>query len=620
MPPGRMFIEPSSRRSRTSLTDDGVQVSIPARRHVPLLLFHAVWLVAWLVGGSMAIPHAFGDTGGPGLFLKAWLLLWAGAAVSVFFACAWTLRGREIVTRRADRLTLKRDLFGMGRTREFDRAAITNMRVVPVTSPFESRAIVPIPGMAIGRVAFDYGATTVRFADAVDEVEAALIVQELGSHASNLLTPAATRAPESTPPPAGRGFQRRMLRVLLRLTVTAVVIVIVFAALIWGGPLLSGGLMLGWPAAAHPIEHKNTITPVHKGYVDLSTGIYVREDDDIVLTKGVPFALHRSYMSGDRQTRPFGIGTSSNADWYIVGDVDGFQWAAVILANGARIRFTRTSTGTSYVNARFEHRETATFFYGSQLAWNGLGWTLRLADGTIHKFSGCSPTARRGCSLIETRDPDGHVLKFVRGADEGLRAIEGTGERMTLQYDESGRVVAITNGYRDLVRYVYDTAGRLEKATMEDGVVRRYSYGPHDELVKIEEPGRVIENTFNADSRLVRQVLHRQGEPDYEEEWAYTAVDGTVSETVNTDIYGQRTVLRWDEDRNQIFESRELPPWQPATMTFNRSEGGFLRSVTVRCVGPKGRVDGTYAIPATNYNAEDYKDYLFERLCGVPES
>ena len=137
-----------------------------------------------------------------------------------------------------------------------------------------------------------------------------------------------------TAPPHQR-LLRRATRLVRRLVVKLTVLEAIFTIWIWGGPLLSGGLLLAWPPRAHPVEHHHSLTPVHGGHVATSVGVYVREDDDLVLTKGVLFALRRTYMSGDRATRQFGIGTSSNADWYIAGDSDRFQWAAVVSPTAA---------------------------------------------------------------------------------------------------------------------------------------------------------------------------------------------------------------------------------------------------------------------------------------------
>ena len=61
-----------------------------------------------------------------------------------------------------------------------------------------------------------------------------------------------------------------------------------FVALI-AGPITSGALLLLLPNGAPSLEHDlpESYRPFHKGHVDIATGLYVREDEDIVV-RGTP--------------------------------------------------------------------------------------------------------------------------------------------------------------------------------------------------------------------------------------------------------------------------------------------------------------------------------------------
>ena len=48
--------------------------------------------------------------------------------------------------------------------------------------------------------------------------------------------------------------------------------------------------------------------------------------------------------------------------------------------------------------------------------------------------------------------------------------------------------------------------GRLMRAEGSNGDVRSYGYGARDEMLTVHEPGRSVENTFDANGRVVRQV------------------------------------------------------------------------------------------------------------------
>src|SRR5262249_3252587 len=57
--------------------------------------------------------------------------------------------------------------------------------------------------------------------------------------------------------------------------------------------------------------------PRHKGGVDLSTGLYTREDDDLVLDTPMPLVLHRTYNSGDGHPRQFGRDWTHAGEWWL---------------------------------------------------------------------------------------------------------------------------------------------------------------------------------------------------------------------------------------------------------------------------------------------------------------
>src|SRR5262245_48477102 len=67
------------------------------------------------------------------------------------------------------------------------------------------------------------------------------------------------------------------------------------------------------PAAEPPPAQSDVIhtpwSPLHKGGADLSTGVYGREDDDLVVNTPMPIVLRRTYNSGDGHSRQFGVNT-----------------------------------------------------------------------------------------------------------------------------------------------------------------------------------------------------------------------------------------------------------------------------------------------------------------------
>ena len=107
--------------------------------------------------------------------------------------------------------------------------------------------------------------------------------------------------------------------------------------------------------------------------VDLFTGLHTREHDDIVLAGAPEIRLTRSYRNRDPASRAFGIGTSHSYDLYLVGDAVAFTYVDLILKDGGRAHYVRTSPGSGYTGAEFLHTSTPSPFFMSRLRWNGQG-------------------------------------------------------------------------------------------------------------------------------------------------------------------------------------------------------------------------------------------------------
>ena len=240
-------------------------------------------------------------------------------------------------------------------------------------------------------------------------------------------------------------MRKRILLVLIGLVLTV----------IFGGPFVSGALFLLLPAvnAAAPIELPADYEPLHKGAVDLSTGLYTRENEDLVVPGAPALILRRTYLSRYRAPKEFGIGTTHPGEEYLVGDGERFQWAALILASGARINFRRVSSGTSLRNAMFVHDATPTEWLGARLGWTGLNWALRKRDGSLFIYQGCGNTSR--CAILVSRDAAGQTILYRRDSAGRLKTMSAWGGRwIAFEYDTQDRVIRATASTGQNVRYL----------------------------------------------------------------------------------------------------------------------------------------------------------------------
>lgn len=414
----------------------------------------------------------------------------------------------------------------------------------------------------------------------------------------------------------------QMWRALRSLIILTGMIAAFMSALIWAGPLSSGALFLAWPTGAPATAHHldQAYAPRHQGGVDVATGLYSRDDEDLVLTGTPPFVFTRTYRTQDRVSRAFGIGASNNAEWYLIGDTPNLRWVQLILEDGGRISFDRVSWGTSYRNARFISRGDRREFNGAEVGWMGRQWLLRYQDGRLAWFRDC-PTAPP-CSLIQLRDADGHVVDFRRNARGLVEVIEAETESIRLEYDARDRIVQARTNSGQHAAYSYDSAGRLDQATTSDGITRKYGYGPQDELITIEEPGRTIQNTYDSDGRVARQVVRLTSPEDATRsvfEFVYRIADGVVTETDMTEPDGTHTVYRF-ADRRTVLEIYDARGKTPVMVSIDRDANtGIPTRLTVRCTSSGRRLTRTAAVASDDQ--DEVKRELIARECspGAPE-
>jgi YD repeat-containing protein len=339
--------------------------------------------------------------------------------------------------------------------------------------------------------------------------------------------------------------------------------------------------------------------PVHKGGVDPSTGVYVREDEDLVLFDTVRLVLRRTYLAGDRVSRQFGVGGTHPGEWYLIGDGATYQWAELILANGGRIHFTRTSPGTSGVDPVFEHRSTPTRFFGARLQRDPAGWGLHFRDGGLAVFQRCPPGTAAVCSILEMRDGNGHRTRYVRDASGLLIEMQGDAHSITFEYDAARRIVLARDSLGDAVRYVYDDRGHLSRVLGPGGIVRTYTYSDRDEMLTIDEPGWRISNEYDAASRVIRQVTRFPGADEAAViSFDYTVRDGSVIQTDVTEYDGTHTRQTYNRHHYLLSRTFDLDGARPVSVSYDRDDTTNLTTaIRLRCHGSGQPVDTAVSIP-----------------------
>ncbi len=209
--------------------------------------------------------------------------------------------------------------------------------------------------------------------------------------------------------------------------------------------------------------------------VDLSSGLFVflfLKTDSWLIKDTLPLALTRYYRPNDTQKRNFGVGTTDAFNMYMVGDVNPWTYQELVLPDGSRIHFDRTSPGTSYSDAVYEHTGTQTGWYGAILSVDtsslpGAFWVLRTRSGMKYYFpdaEGLSSQPQQ--AVLYILDRNGNKITLTRNSGGHLtQATSPNGRYIQFSYDSQNRVTQATDNIGRTVQYAYDANGNLSRVS-----------------------------------------------------------------------------------------------------------------------------------------------------------
>ena len=326
--------------------------------------------------------------------------------------------------------------------------------------------------------------------------------------------------------------------------------------------------------------------------VDLQTGLFVYSKTDLTLNDVTPIALTRTYRQGDSLSRAFGIGTNMNYNIFMVGDdlttPEGYTWQDLILADGGRIHFTRTSPCTGadgycdYGNAVFTATSTPTDFYGATLQWIGPYWTMTKKDGTIYRFpDGSGSNNPQQSAILQMQDRYGNALTFTRDINSNLIMVTSpNGRWIQFTYDTSNRVTGAEDSIGRTTSYTYNAAGYLATATDANGGVTTFAYDADGNMLSITDPNKVtfVQNAYDANDRVYLQTHADTGTFQFQ----YIAdANGNVTQTNVTDPRGYVRAVTFNSDGFQTSDTHAVGKPEQQAITYNMQQGtGLLMSST----------------------------------------
>ncbi|MGA8367491.1 MAG: RHS repeat-associated core domain-containing protein [Candidatus Acidiferrales bacterium] len=257
--------------------------------------------------------------------------------------------------------------------------------------------------------------------------------------------------------------------------------------------------------------------PVSAGEpVDLSSGLFHYEKTDLVLPDVVPLVLQRVYRTNDSWSRPFGIGTSDSYEMFLTGDTNPYSYMQLILPDGSRVYFYRTSSGTGYGNAVYAHTSTHSEWYGATITWNvsaypGADWVLRKRDGTNYYFPESEDlTNPPKQALIGIGDRYGNTVQIHRDSNGNVLTVVSPNLRVfTFWHDSSNRITQAVDSIGRAVSYTYDSSGRLSTVTDANGGVTTYTYDSNNNMLTIKDARGItyLTNQYDSNHRVTQQTL-----------------------------------------------------------------------------------------------------------------
>jgi len=273
------------------------------------------------------------------------------------------------------------------------------------------------------------------------------------------------------------------------------------------------------PVAGHKIAptlgecvlgQRNT-GPVERYEVDLRYGSFVMRETDLYVTGSIEIPLTRTYTSTDwlhrNHIHAFGQNTNHAFDIAPVGSRNPYTYLLVLLEDGNFLFFSRVSKGTGYADAVYRHSETSTPYYKSTIAWNGRGWTMKLADDSTIVF----PESYNASNMaqgapIEMTGTNGAKLELHRDGKRDLQEIRSSsGEAIHFAYDAQSRIIRAEDFRQQWATYRYNNDGMLTDVQRSSGESRHFSYDRTLMTSVTDETGQVLVRNKYESGTLIGQ-------------------------------------------------------------------------------------------------------------------
>ena len=279
-----------------------------------------------------------------------------------------------------------------------------------------------------------------------------------------------------------------------------------------------------------------------KDPVNLSTGNFIYDHEDLAVRGEIPLSFHRYYNSKDHTRGSLGRCFLHNYEIRLTAKEDGT--VTVRMQDGQKKTFHRQKDGTYLCrNAALEtlvevEAETASMTDTALSAVSGVPVEERtksreketsgvdnkptVSTGSHHHYllksvNGDTFRFDHTGNLLRRQDANGRGITLTY--DEGgrlVKALTDNGAYLTYTYDAKGYLTAVTDHTGRVVNLTYDKH-KIHTVTIPSGAVYTYEYGKNGRITEITNPRGIttVENTYDDSYRIVHQSFPDGGEMHY---------------------------------------------------------------------------------------------------------
>jgi RHS repeat-associated protein len=315
--------------------------------------------------------------------------------------------------------------------------------------------------------------------------------------------------------------------------------------------------------------------------IDLESGMFFHEWDDLSVNDVLPLTLTRAYNSSDNVSHMFGIGGNSNLAIHLYSS-NGFVTPQLVLPCGQGLAFSQVSGGNPQVSdpigVVWEYTGADAMFYGATLQFSfddDEYWQINLKDGTQYRFQNGTPS-----QLQWIRDRYGNEIQFTSNGGLIEQVTSPGGRTITFNYDTSNRVTSAVDNSGRTMGYAYNTAGSLATVTYPDKTTEQYTYDSNNRMKTMQDRrGNIwVTNQYDTNGRVTKQTY---ADNTYYQFGYTTNSSNVVTSTLVTDPNGNQEQITIDPvSRFPATDTRAYGTSLAQTTTYVRLPTGLINTVT----------------------------------------